>query len=155
DSTSLSLISCAREEPPERPRRPVFKALSTAFHVSPFVPAMGPDSRLGNSPPSAKYESAQFSICCSLRSGSSFSFRTPRFSARNFARDEPPEKPRRPLNRALSTPAQVSPPAPSILPEFALGHKLVFKWCVSAHSKTFSSVSAARFWQFRTPRLSS
>ncbi len=92
----LSSSSCASEDPPGRPRRPMRSAFTMFLHSSPGAPSTSPDVLHGHSPRFSWCASAHLRTCLTVRSARAPKFRTPRFSASCFASEEPPGRPRPP-----------------------------------------------------------
>jgi hypothetical protein len=119
----------AREEPPGRPRAPECRASLTADQVSPPLPGMRPDLRVGHAPVALCWSSAQARTCSSVRGGSWWRWRAFLCWARSWARELPPGSPRSPRRSARSRPAQVSPHTPRARPAALVGHRpVVSRW---------------------------
>ena len=110
-----------REEPPGRPRRPSFRAASTAVQVSSGTPRTGPAWASGHRPVASRWARAQVRI---FRSDSRRG-RTGRCFASRWVSDEPPGRPRRPLVRAMLTIAQISSDLSATGPELVRGQRPV------------------------------
>ena len=131
--------SALKHVPPGRPRPPTRKAAWMALHFSSGASWTGPDPALGHSPVRSRCASAHAMICSTESGGSALRLRTPRCSAKSFASEEPPGKPRRPLSRAFSTERQ-SKICPSTRPDCLPGHLPVRPWCSSAHARIACTV---------------
>jgi hypothetical protein len=125
----------AREDPPGRPRPPVWSAASTALHVSPEASGIGPDFCPGQCPVRRQYPSAQRTMSLTLSLRRSLTLRTLRYCASNCAREDPPGKLRVPNQSADAIALQVSPATPCTAPAVLLGQRPVRRLCASAHCK--------------------
>ena len=143
--------SRASDEPPGIPRRPLRKAESTACHVSPGVPGIGPEWRPGHSPVRSRWASAQIKIWGGVIGAKSAMFRLPRRRARNRASESPPGRPRLPPASAESTADHDSPGDSGIGPHWAVGHRPTRSRWRSAQAKISGSFNRGRSPALRTP----
>jgi hypothetical protein len=113
-------VTLQGNRPPLSPRFPFCNAMSMAIHVSRDSSTL-PDVPLGQVPCAPKCESAHWRICPSVKLGGKRPMLTPRFIARNLAKDVPARSPQEPVRRARSMPCHVLR-VPPIDPPAAIGH---------------------------------
>ncbi len=129
ESLRRSPNSFANEEPDASPRLPRLSAESTVLQFKPPEPAIGPESRLWNTPCRLKYALPHCAICSKRNRFDSgtrgnrldLPSKMPRCLLSRPASVRPPGNPRDPRRSALSIALQVSPGSPLIGPESRYG----------------------------------